>query len=1115
VYPGWAGHRALGLKKVRSSLVAGVAVLAISTGAAFAQSVDISLPEQPLADSLLELSRRTGENILFQPESVAGIRAKALSGRMAPQEAVRTLIQGTGLRADSDGRGGIIVQRDNAPASPPPNSHAESNDVHIAQAAPIKTPMPPIESRVIEQVVVSASRITIAGFAQPTPVTVISAAQLERDAYSNIADAIRSLPQLQAPPAYATTNSDQGSQGTGGTNFANLRNLGVTRTLVLFDSQRMVSATAATNVDLTTLPAAVISRVDIVTGGASAAWGSDAVAGVVNFVINKNITGLHATISGGDTSNGRVRDFSAESTWGEDIFGGRGHIEFAAHIHKRPDYELLTDENYYKGAYWVSNPAYSAGNGQPQLIVATNVAQANAIPGGIINSSPAGVAGPGVIVAAANALRGIEFVGPGIPQLVNYGNLTNGVLSNGGSLTDRDSQASFNMITQPIATYTVFAYGRYKLTDTIQASVQLNYGYATNKGVNVSTVQTALVIQSDNAFIPASVRAAIQAGGITSFTLGTLNTNNYNTMTATGADYSSMEGALAPAIYFTRRNVWRGVFTLEGTLGDDWSWNAYIQHSTSRFSTHDLSIPIVANLTAAEDAVTVTTANRGTSGLPLGSLACRSTLTGAAVAVGNITAQSGCIPIDVFGTGVASPAALGYVTGASNNSLDYFHQSLQQDVVEGSMQGTLPWELPAGKIGVAFGAGYRKQSGVSFTVPIAALLGYGQGNAAVIPPSQYNVLEGFAEGNAPILKNNIVDSLDVSMAGRMTSYSTSGLVETWKLGATSQVTDDIKLRTTWSVDIRAPQIAELFSTGVSGSTVQRDPKTQISLFVFNQSPGNPNLLPEVAHTVSGGIVLTPTFLPGFSLSADWYSISMTNVITSLSPAMILNQCNPTLASTIHPGQNGNPNDPLCARLQFNGPNGALSFINTAVINFASQTTSGLDLQADYTMDFWDGSLAWLALANLNDESRLNNPGTGVNDSAGSETGNGPKWRGIFEATYTTGPYSFTAMTRWFGTAVSYQDGNTGNLASAETANLYDPAHFEVPFTAYLDLRASYKWNDNISFFGAIDNTLNTPPPLVAPTFAITNAGGARFDSTNGAIYDELGRNFRVGVRFNY
>jgi outer membrane receptor for ferrienterochelin and colicin len=183
---------------------------------------------------------------------------------MTADDAVRILLQGTGLQAITDGRGGIIVQRINTPEMPSPAAPLANYDIQTAQVVPQQGGTAENEIAVIEEIVVSASRITIAGYSQPTPMTIISAAQLERDAYPNVADALHNLPQQQAPPGYASTNADQGSQGTGGTNFANLRNLGTTRTLVLFDSQRMVSATAATNVDLTTLPAAVVSRIDVV-----------------------------------------------------------------------------------------------------------------------------------------------------------------------------------------------------------------------------------------------------------------------------------------------------------------------------------------------------------------------------------------------------------------------------------------------------------------------------------------------------------------------------------------------------------------------------------------------------------------------------------------------------------------------------------------------------------------------------------------------------------------------------------------------------------------------------------------------------------------------------------
>jgi outer membrane receptor protein involved in Fe transport len=968
----------------------------------------------------------------------------------------------------------------------------------------------------IEQVVVSASRITIAGYTQPTPVTVVGAAQLEKDAFANIQDAVRQLPQVQSPPASFSASQGSGSPGNAGLNLINLRNLGNTRTLILFDSQRVVVSNITGGVDVTTLPSAVISRVDIVTGGASAAWGSDAVAGVVNFVLNKNFSGFKATIEGSDTYNDLNRGLNLSAAWGGDMFGGRGHLVLASTVNMRPDTTLLINENWYRGSYWVSNPAYAAGNSAPQLIVANDVGLANATTGGIINSSPAVMVG-GVTTTPANALRGIEFVGAGIPQLVNYGNLTSGTLSNGGSLTSRDGEDAWQTISQPSNTYTFFGYGRYKLTDTIQASLQLNYGYFTGKGSAQSNMQTGLVIKSDNAFIPASVRATMASTGITSFTLGTLNGNNYNNSIATGANFfAQTEGALAPATTFNRRQLERGVFTLEGALGDNWSWTAYAQDSKVHFTAHVLGSAILSNLNNAEDAVTVTTANRGSSNLPLGSIACRSTLTGTPFTFGGtpVTAQPGCVPLDVFGEGVASSNAIRYITGGAGQ--DFEHMFLEQEVAEGSMQGTLPWELPAGKVAVAFGAGYRKESGSNVATAIGFQGGYATANYTNFPSSSYNVMEGFAEVDAPILKNNIVNSLDFSMAGRMTSYSTSGLVETWKLGLNSQVNDDVKLRTTWSVDIRAPQLTDLFTPASINTGSSKDPKTQQSVTVITNVLGNPNLNPEVARTISGGMVLTPSFLDGFSLSADWFSISLTGGLGTVPTNTILNECNPTMPSVLHVG-NGDPNNALCTHLVFNGPIGSnglpsLSNINNSTVNLASQTVSGLDLQANYVMDFWNGSLAWSTFANLQDENTLTQPGSGTNDNAG--TAGTPKWKGLLSADYTTGPSSFTVQTRWYGTSKNTNTANTGNLSSSTLANLYDPAHFEVPFVAYLDLRASYKWNDNIQFYGAVDNAINTPPPLVAITSGNVQAQGS-LTATNNTTYDLLGRAFRLGVRFNY
>src|SRR5579862_1220793 len=188
----------------------------------------------------------------------------------------------------------------------------------------------------VESVVVSGSRITIGGFTAPTPVTVVDAAKLESNAYANITDDVRQLPQVNSPPASFGVSQGAASPGTAGANLLNLRNLGINRTLVLFDGQRIVNSNVTGGVDITTLPSVVVQRVDVVTGGASAAWGSDAVAGVVNFVIDKTFTGFKGSIQGGETTS-EVRSLSAQGLWGANFDGDRGHIEFAAQYNKRPD----------------------------------------------------------------------------------------------------------------------------------------------------------------------------------------------------------------------------------------------------------------------------------------------------------------------------------------------------------------------------------------------------------------------------------------------------------------------------------------------------------------------------------------------------------------------------------------------------------------------------------------------------------------------------------------------------------------------------------------------------------------------------------------------------------
>ncbi len=972
----------------------------------------------------------------------------------------------------------------------------------------------------VESVTVSGSRITIGGFQAPTPVTVVDTERLEQNAYANITDNVRQLPQVNSPPASFGASQGAAAPGNAGANLLNLRNLGVNRTLVLFDGQRIVNSNLTGGVDVTTLPQAVVQRVDVVTGGASAAWGSDAVAGVVNFIIDKNFVGFKGRVQGGATTDSMIRSLSAQAMWGQNFAGDRGHIEVAAEYNNRPDTALLIEQKWYRGTYLVTNPgvtAATASSTSPLLVPANHVGLANSTIGGLVTSSPAGTGTVGVngvtALAPANAFRGIRFVQGGQVQQVNFGNLTGTALSNGGSLTDRDSEAPWQTLGNPNKTYSLFMHSSYQITDTIRASLQMNYGYFTGIGDAQSSMNTGLVIRSDNAFLPATVRDAMIAGGVASFTMGTLNANNFNNNTVTRENYTlQAAGALAPATTYNRRQLMRAVFTLDGSLGSDWLWNTYISHSQTRLSVRTNGVAVLANLQAAQDSVVVTNANRGNSGFALGSIVCRSSLPGQPpFVVGKVTAAPGCVPLNPIGEGVASAAGIAYATG---NNQDFENMTMNMDVFEASMQGKLPWSLGAGDITMAFGFHYRKEAGKNVGTTTGDNGGYAVANYANFPSSNINVREGFMEVNVPVLKDTFVQSLDLSAAGRATDYSTSGGVQTWKLGFTSQLNDDIRLRSVWSVDIRAPTVQDLFAPANVNTGSTNDPKTGAQVSIINNVLGNPTLRPEVARTISGGIVLTPHWIPGFTFSVDWYNLNLTGQIATLAQNFILDTCK------------ANINDPICAQtLVFSGPGGSLSIINRVPININALRTSGMDIAASYVTELWDGTLSTSMNANYTDEltiiSPTSTPGVvDTNDYAGvlgagapAQTAGTPKWRAGFSATYKTGPYSFTTQVRAYGSAILNNFWNTGNRAPASARWTVSDDVFHVDPTAYLDLRASYDLTDNYQIYTAIDNVLDIPPQMKPGTQDGVQSNGGPTHSVT--AYDLLGREIRLGLRFNF
>ena len=921
-----------------------------------------------------------------------------------------------------------------------------------------------------ETVIVSASRISIAGYQAATPVTVVSADQLLRDAQTDVGDVIRQLPAFGG--STSANNSVQSSlivTGDAGLDEVNLRNLGVLRTLVLVDGQRVVPSNINDGaVDLTTIPTSLLQRVDVVTGGASAAWGSDAVAGVVNLILDKNLEGLRANIEGGDNYNLTHESYKFEASYGTSFLGDRGHLIVSGSYMDSPQAYFASQAPWFRDTKLVNNPAYTGSNSQPQLIHATNVGLSQATQGGLISSGP---------------FAGTQFVGPnGTPVPFNFGNVS-AIFSNGGS--GETTVSNLNLLAIPDRAQTLFAYGSYKLADNLKVSLQLNYGGSRIENNSYTKINYGnITITADNPFIPPSIKAAMTAGAIPSFNIGTTNLNNF--ASAGGAlinnSLSAQAQSLGVPVSVSNRQLLRAVFSVDGSFGDDWSYNAYYQHGESRVNQYLLNNVQKANYTNAVDAVLVSAANVGASGLPIGSIACRSTLT---------SPTNGCSPLNIFGDGVASNPAISYINGAARSGQDAEITTLNQDVASASMQGVLPWGLDAGRMSVAFGAEYRKEGGRENASPLANAHLFSVGNFTSFV-GEYNVVEGFGELNAPLLKDNVVQSLDFNAAGRLTSYSTSGLVETWKLGLTSQINDDFRVRTTWSFDIRAPALTELFSAGTPILGSATDPHTGQNVQIYVLSAGNPNLVPEESTTVSGGIVLTPHWIDGLSLSADWYSISISKAIVTIGSSTILANCKAGQAL-------------YCGQLIFGGPGGALSQINSGPLNADSQTVSGLDFQADYLTDFLDGKLNLHLVGNYTDEQTQTDQGV-LYDYAGSLSFDSPiqgvpKFKTTLAATYLEGPWSATMQGRFIG--------------SAHLVNGWGPTNVDnnsVPEVAYLDLRGSYKLSDNVQLYAAIDNTFNTPPPDVA---ASSNAVTEFETSVRDDVYDALGRQYRIGIRLRY
>ena len=896
-----------------------------------------------------------------------------------------------------------------------------------------------------QAIVVTGSRIARTGFTTPTPVTILSSADLAKSSPSTISDALRTLPALTNTSG---TQRNSGSTG-GGQSFLNLRGLGASRTLTLIDGHRFVSTNITGSVDANLVPGALVERVDLVTGGASAAYGSDAVAGVVNFVLNTHYTGVKGQVQYGLSSRDDNHEYLATLTAGSSFAGGRGHIVVSGEYFKNSGVAGDARDWAKAGYQIITNPTGAGTVDNPSQILAGNVRLVTSYGGLILN-------GNGGTAAANAGFRGITFAPGGNPTSFNFGSLTSSGTQVGGDGVDN---GIIQQINRPLERKTIFAHVLYEVAPKWEIFAEGSYAevhsdYINGPNVhNSSAAQTAYItIQRDNAYLPVSLRNQMTSAGVTSLTMtrwdledGLTHTDNLNKTTRLLGGFS-------------------------GRLGGSWKMDGYFQWGENRNTNIVKNTNKIANFAQAADAV-VNPAN--------GQVVCRSTLT---------NPTNGCVPFNPFGVGSPSAASLAYVNGDS----PAFIRTTQQ-VAALNISGE-PFSTWAGPVSLAVGGEYRRETANVTSDDLSVANGYKIGNQQPWSGA-YTIREAYAETVVPLARDiMLLRKLDLNAAVRLTDYSTSGTVTTWKAGVNYTPVEDIRFRLTRSRDIRAPNLNELFSRGRQGVSTVRDPfKGNATVSnVSSLTTGNPALTPEIANTLTYGVVLSPRAVPGFQLSVDYYDITIDGAIATVTDQVALDQCYAGVTS-------------LCT-LSSRDAAGNLTAFRSAPINYSRLQTSGIDIEASYRVPLeklftsWKGRLTLRAVANRVNSYVTSAPGLVTRDVAGSIVDSQPKWRGQAMIDYLNGPFNATLIGRYVsgGTYdVSRTPAQLGFQNVADYAVFDGQVSFKLPALGkegqiYLNVR-----------------NLFDRSPRIAPL-----AGNLAID-TNPFLYDTVGRMFRLGIKAGF
>ncbi len=833
---------------------------------------------------------------------------------------------------------------------------------------------------------VSASRIDRPDLVAPTPTLPITAEELKLDSRTNIGAALNDLPQFRATSSPQTTGSNTGA----GNAPVDLRGLGISRTLVLQDGRRISSDN-----DLNTIPSIVVKSVDVVTGGASAAWGSGAVGGVVNISLDHDFVGFKAGAQAGQSTYDDAKEKRFEAAWGTDFADGRGHFLVGGEFLDNDGIVPRSSRN--RAGRWST---LSIGNGQYQLM--PDVGFSDAGYGGLILSG---------------VLKGKAFNPDGSLRDFKYGQVVGALMSGGEGPSNDD----YSPLSAPQKRYSVLASGRYDLNDDVRLTAEVRHSRMYNNYIWFGDHnRNNLDVGIDNAFLPQSVREAMQQAGETKLRIGRFNNDiNY------------------PHIDFERRTT-QATLALDGYAGD-WRWSAYYSHGEAEANFDTPGFILRDAWANAVDSVI-----DPATGKPV----CR-------VSLGNPAVH--CVPINVFGEGAPSQEAIDYVTGTpqqrAKTTLDVFGASLRGE----------PWELPAGAVSVAFGVEGRREAIDQRVGELDAAKAFRSFNFSVMKGS-FNVKEAFGEVLVPLVKDVPgLNNLALSAAARISDYNTTGSIWSWKLGLTNEFFDGFRGRIARSRDIRSANLSELFTTTTTGWSYVTDPTNNQTVYALSNGGGNPDLKPETADTLTAGLSWSPKSVEGLDFSVDYFNIDIKDVITTIGLQDILARC-------------AAGNAALCARVERDA-GGNIVRIVSSYTNLSQYKTDGVDLEASYRRDASlfgvSGRLRFRTLATWVNRMSTDD---GVKSmeyvgSQGYAFGLGvPRWRAVSSVAFDSEAFSVNARARYISAGDYDRNQNIVNN--------------HIASYTYVDLGGAYRLgrSGQVELYANANNVFNKKAPI-ASTFS--------------------------------